>query len=136
LSAGSPPPVALNTDPAKRAAVEASVKVSHLFLDEDRQHPGRWRVNMDHLAFGVATPVGLAFDVVLRSGGREWPAGAMSAAPGDRVFRVTGRSLPPDFTAERVDVLFRPSVEAAEQRVDLEEIWCREVERKDVRVIR
>ncbi|MBN1513574.1 MAG: hypothetical protein JXB13_16280 [Phycisphaerae bacterium] len=68
-------------------------------------------------------PMDLAFDVVLRSGLREWKQGTVSIVAGGNTHWSTSSENVPDADVMKVDVIFVPSEEVARQTVDLTNIW-------------
>ena len=91
-------------------------------------------------------PMGAAFEIFVRVGEREWSVGMLAAEQGERerrhtALRRTGGAVAnpfiSDFPADAmiVDVVLRPSVEAAE-RAGVLKIWDGEIVFKDVPMAR
>lgn len=74
-----------------------------------------------------ALPVDAAFDVLLRSGGKEFPAGHVSFRKGQEgvVWNMV-QNLPPDWPAQ-ADVIFRSSEAVARDTPDMTLIWKGEI---------
>lgn len=129
------PTVKLIRDPAHRGAVEAALEVETVRVD-------KWDPKYEHLNLTVnakGVPVGVGYQVVLRGGGgREWNAGRFACPAGTNAHsyglgeRVKG--FPVDL--DTVDVVFKPSVEAAANTTNTFEIWDGEVVLKGVKVER
>jgi hypothetical protein len=81
-------------------------------------------------------PLGVAYDVVLRAGQKEWPAGRVSAAAGTWAPRITDTHMLQGFDAGKVDVVLRPNPEAAEGTLDVLRVWNHEIVTRDVLVAR
>ena len=81
-------------------------------------------------------PVGVAYDVVLRAGEKEWAAGPVSAPAGSYAQRATRPEFFSGFDAEKVDVVLRPNPDAAESTLDVLRIWNHEIVKQDVPVTR
>lgn len=77
-------------------------------------------------------PMDLAFDVVLRSGSREWKQGTVSIVSGGNTHWSTSSEDVPDADVTKVDVVFVPSEEVARQTVGLTNIWGETVVIPDV----
>jgi hypothetical protein len=138
LPPAAPRAVKLNTDPALRERVEKSLTVSRLGVG-----PGPARASSrgegSQLFLHVRAanpPVGMSFRAILRSGHREWEIGLLRFPPGDTTGRVTAAdfTLLEDFDAARVDLVLKPSAEAATETAGLMEIWGGEVVIKNVAV--
>jgi hypothetical protein len=80
-----------------------------------------------------SAPMPVAFEIVLRSGGKEWKAGEVAAAPspGQQWFAISAQAAE---LGDTCDVVLRPSRLAAEKTLDLTEIWYGEVVLKNVPV--
>lgn len=120
-------------------------------VDDDNEH--RWRLTWDltALADGPPLPVALAYDVIFRDeSGREFRVGEgkvlwmPSLLEPSRLVVEAGKipshrinrrgDLPPNFEAETVDVILRPSPEAAEATIDITRILDGEIVIPNVRV--
>ncbi|MFI5378053.1 MAG: hypothetical protein ACHRHE_01990 [Tepidisphaerales bacterium] len=74
-------------------------------------------------------PVDLAFEVVLRSGQREWPVGQFTVSShGKPAVVMPALSVTwPSLNVQRVDIVLRPSAAAAASTVDMTEYWNGEI---------
>ncbi|MCY2953127.1 MAG: hypothetical protein NTU53_14280 [Planctomycetota bacterium] len=105
-------------DAGLREAVEKALKAT-------RQDPANSRyvsLNID----AREPPVGLAFDVFVRQGEKEWKVGSVAFAAKKAAGWSVGGSAA-EVTAEAFDVVLRPSVAAAEGHVEQDELWDGEV---------
>ncbi|MGA2500566.1 MAG: hypothetical protein ABSH20_22730, partial [Tepidisphaeraceae bacterium] len=80
-----------------------------------------------------SVPMPVAFEIVLRSGQKEWKAGEL-AAPVSSTQQWFGISAKAGEIGETCDVVLRPSRAAAEKTLDLTEIWDGEMVVKNVAV--
>jgi hypothetical protein len=117
-------------DPAHRPAVEQALKVESIQANPDPN--GYLRMNI--VVRGI--PVPLAYQVILRAGGREWPRVTTLAVPAGTNTTYGKGGEVKDFDADRVDVVLRPDPEVAADTVDLREYWNGEIVIKDVPVER
>jgi hypothetical protein len=90
------------------------------------------RFNREFFDVQCSAPINLAYDVFARSGSREYRLGTMLYRGKSNTSDMTQYSLPPDLKGDRADVIFRPSLDAAETTVDIQQIWDGEVVIKDV----
>src|SRR5439155_1857493 len=74
-------------------------------------------------------PADLAFDVYVRTNGRDWRIGSVSFAAGERDHSFIADTVAQMswLSAERVDVVLRPSLDVAVRTVDRSVIWGEEV---------
>jgi len=122
------PTVTLTTAPEHREGVRDSLK--NIELTRRKQADGTpYLEGMFRLS---QPPVDLAFDVVLRSGSREWEQGTVSIVAGGNTNYSTHGEDVPDADATMVDVIFVPSEEVARRSVDLTNIWGETVVIPDV----
>jgi ribosomal protein L37E len=115
-------PLRLRTDPALRQAVTDAVSAAgtRVTLGADGR-PDRLDVTVPLSV--RPSPVGFAWDVSLRADGREYPVGIAYFRPNVAGLMAAEGVLPPAFTADRADVVLRPSRSAASMKIDLAEIW-------------
>jgi hypothetical protein len=113
------------TDETLRAAVDASLLIMELSVD-----PG------GHVTPHVpcnGAPVDLSFDVLVRSGAREWLAGYLTCRAGGssgvKCTEPVPLGLNPPAT---VDLIFRPSPVPGSRTMDIFSYWNGEIVRKDV----
>jgi ribosomal protein L37E len=127
LAARDAETVELLRDAASQALVEKKVRVD---LVEHRKAGVQVSLAVDGLPFD------LAYDVVLRAGGREWKVGqgtmdANSGGGSGAFGRVGG-----EFTLRSVDVVLRGSADAARTTPHMTKVWGGEVVFRDVPVRR
>jgi len=79
-------------------------------------------------------PVGVAYDVILRAGEKEWPVGRVSAPAGVYAGGWPESQVLKGFDAEKVDVVLRPNPSAAEGTLDVLRVWNHEMVKRDVPV--
>jgi hypothetical protein len=80
-------------------------------------------------------PVGVAYDVILRSGESEWPAGTVCAPQGVYAQRGSHASLR-GAPGGRMDIVLRPNPSAAIESVDVLRVWNQELVLPNVLVTR
>jgi hypothetical protein len=124
------PTVRLVPDESLRAAMTASMSAERLSAS-----PSGGQVSIGGQIHFKGLPTSAAFEVIWReraddgSPGREWPictvTGRRSSANSDAIMGLSGQLS--GFTANRVDVILRPSIAAAARTIDLREIWDGEV---------
>lgn len=99
------------------------------------------------LTFTIAKPaVPLVFDVVLRSGDREWPMGSFSSGTlcsrdqnqfnfgaADDLQRAVGAQLT-DFNEDKVDIVLRPNADLARHTLDITSLYDGEIVFPDAQV--
>ena len=113
------------------AAIRNTIKPYTLWLSE----PGK-EMRLDLTLSVAPRPVGVAADVFVRTGGREYKIGTLHVAAGDHTDQGrlrewhAGEERPAPFTS--CDVILRSSDEVARESVDLFEIWAGELVYKDV----
>lgn len=83
-------------------------------------------------------PADLAFRVLVRSGGREWPITSIAAPAGDDWHQVQSSALAPDFptSVTSVDVVLRSDLDVARKTATLKRVWKGEIVISDVAVSR
>ena len=128
LIPASQPSVALVVDPKLRAAVRASILTRQTWL-ERFSDPGLAKKRAI-LSFESYPPIDCAFDVILRSGGREWKAGEITATNG-----IAGKSELVDVPRDHVDVILRPNAALAAESTTMSRIWGEEVAIPNVKVV-
>jgi hypothetical protein len=79
-------------------------------------------------------PVDLAFDVIWVAGGEEFPAGRAMMTAGKKSHGYGIGGPIEGFTARSVDVILRPSVDAAVQSPEISRIWNGEIRIEGVAV--
>ena len=142
--------VTLAVDPALRAAVQTSVRPAEVTRGRQTlrgvllSHNPAVGLDPSWAIEFLRPPVGMAFEVLLRepgANGREFRLGEVASAAGRHVHHHA--STPPEdakaleaWTADRGDLVLRPSPEAARKRHDLLTIWGEEVVIPDVPVVR
>lgn len=111
--------------------MKASVSIQRLAVTESEGSPR----NANCTLLFSSPPASLAFEVLLRAGGREWSIGhvAMKAGGGGHSFALGGQIA--GLEAKSVDVVFRASAAAAERTVDLYEIWDGEIVLEGVELV-
>lgn len=124
------PTASMQTDPVLRSAVEQALRVQ--FLEYGMQSNLQY---MDAEFEIDKPPIGIAFDIILQADGQEWSIGSISQPKDGKTTYHTGREVE-DFDVDKVDVILRPSLEAATRTVDVFEIWGEDVVYKDVPVTR
>jgi len=109
-------------DESLRPAMAAAITAESL-----ERHAG----DPDHASLTLrvnSPPVDVGFDVALRQGDREWPAGTLAwAAKRGSLQSGTGARTPGLRGGEPVDVVLRPSVRAAAGTTDVFAIWDHEL---------
>ena len=129
LVAADAPTVKAVEDPSARAAVEKSIGVRQISVN--RSSPQHANLMIDVRS----PPVALAYRVILRAGGREWPVGSIYVSANSNSSWGTGgpvTGLDPNV----VDVVLRPDRRTALDTVDMHEYWTGEVVIKNVPVTR
>ena len=114
-------------DPTQQAAVNAAVSPAYFtYAHGSRQLNGM--INF------TSPPVNLAFEVFARYGGKEYPLGQVScrAGPGMDGYGVFG--VMPAPPANAIEVILRPSRQAAAGTSGLYSYWNKEIVFKNVRV--
>ncbi len=111
--------IQLEPDTAKAALVEGSLGMPpvRVWGWDDRVA----------LAFRIdRPPVDLAFDIIVRADGIEWSIGSLTVKHGGWFSARTQRELT-GFYAKKLDVILRPSPDAALYTIDMERIWGQEI---------
>ncbi|HEX2973947.1 MAG TPA: hypothetical protein VHP11_16565 [Tepidisphaeraceae bacterium] len=132
------PTVKLNTDPSLRQAVFNSLSASIHSYD----NPPKVAVSLQ----SASPPTGLAFDVYLRADQTTWKTASIvfiATKGGSHIPREVSpapNETPPEDVPlaelQTLDLILRPSIEAAENTVDLMEIWGEEIVLKDLPILR
>ncbi len=150
------PPVKLISGAQFRPLVQAAMNRASCFVNGDEVA----------ISLGIGpewcqVPAGLAHRLFLRSEDQEWELGscrypqgvsctwqASSSAPGGGWLRLRdspqavewyyagAHGTAKDFTADRADIILRPSPELAAQTIDIDSMWNEEIILKDVPVTR
>lgn len=125
--------IKLKKDESQRPAVERAISIETLRLRDWTNRDSRYldvNLNVKNL------PVSIAFDIIARLGDHEWKVGRVatpaSAQQHDRGFGTGGEVK--GFTGDRVDIILRPSTEAAAATTDTFEVWDGVIEFKNVKV--
>ena len=137
------PTSAAVADPTMAESVKRGLKLERPFMwvNDRPERVIPLRVNGDHarLFFTLrrdgpaAWPLGVSWQVSLAAGGSEHVVGTLAWPPGDsEVGRAFGVDLPADWDLDwrvhdAVDVILRPSAEAAEETVEPFDYWDAEV---------
>lgn len=112
-------------DESLRPAVRAAIRADPLSV----RPGGDGKVFLSSLLVFTNPPVDLAFRVVLRSGGREWPGGTVVVKSGFSGQHAVGFGAEVDdsFDARSMDVILRPSLNAATGTTDIFDVWDGEI---------
>jgi len=125
--------VKLVHDPSMRPAMEKGITCRELQF-------GRWGQNQLNVSISVdKIPAGVGYDVYAKIAGKDQKVGSF-ARPGKNGPNVSGgfsfgNQVPP-FDGTKLDVILKPSVDAALGTTDTFEIWDEPIVIKDVPVIR
>jgi hypothetical protein len=123
-------PIKRITDPTVSAKVRSAISVKQVTVT-----PGQFpRATLD--VDIRPSPAPLAFEVLLASGGEQFPVGTIHLAKGAQTQWKLSGDWPKDLepAGGKVDVIFRPSEKVARETIDLLEMWGEEVVIKDVPV--
>ena len=114
--------------PEYAAALKAAIAPAGLY--HARLGPGTFngRIDIGRL------PVNVAFDVIVRAGGREYPAGTLARKAGAPPYNTpfTGAAPPERPPTGKADLVLRSSAAAARDTVDVTEFWRGELLYKDM----
>jgi hypothetical protein len=134
LHPANEPTAHFNNDPTLRAGVEKALTVS--FAEYGQTWNSKY-LNLTIMVGGV--PVGIGYDVYARfggAGGREQKIGSFACPKGTNNHGWScGGDVNP-FDDARIDIVLKPSLEAAIASIDTFEVWNGEVVIKDVVVKR
>lgn len=111
------PSVKLVSEASYRAGVERSFDVSLL---------GFGRLGKDWLDATVESrppPVGVSYEVFARCAGREWPVGRLARPRGGPRKWFDLKAYTPGLDLKQVELVFRPSPDAARATTDVDEAW-------------
>ena len=113
--------VTLIDDPAAADAIRGKLRVDQVRAG-NRFDALSMSVHLDRMPYNVA------FDVIARYDGKEYPVGRVYALAGEsRGFGPHARDFPPGENAKSIDVIFRSSEKAAKDTTDIYQIWKGEV---------
>lgn len=90
------------------------------------------RNNLSVMVDGAALPVDVAFDVLIRFDGKEYPASSVHFLAGSPGGYGTSADHFPTNAPVKVDVIFRSSERVARETVDMSRIWKGEITVPDV----
>lgn len=116
------PLVRLVPDESLHAVMERAIAIDRLFV----QGGGGTHSSYD-ISFKLTNlPANIAMQMSWRAGDREWPVGKITVKAGYNGGHSTG-GMTERFDADHVDVILRPSLDAAKATIDLTEIWDGEI---------
>lgn len=121
--------VTLIDAPERADAVRAAVKIRDGAYERSREGEVEFMIDV------TASPVTLAHDVIVRAGGREVKMGTITCRAGTGTSTNVNGKLP-DLRGDRVDIVLRPSLDAAHATTELVELWDGEVVIPNVKVAR
>jgi hypothetical protein len=128
--------VTINRDPSLRPAMEKAISV------RDASYGQSWNPKSLNVTVSIAAPIpaGIGYDVYTTIGGKEYKIGSFArpARNGPNVsqgFGFGGHDIPP-FDDSTIDLVLKPSVDAAIGTSDTFEIWDGQIIVKDVPVKR
>ena len=123
------PTVTVIKDPSHRAAIEKALKISY------GPKLGEWQKGYLSCTIGVdGPPVGIGYEVFARWGGQEKKLGRFAAPAGKRNHGYGTGTEVGELTAEKIDLILRPSIDAAISTTDVFEIWDGEIVIRDLPV--
>ena len=129
LTAADQPTVASVIDPSLRAAVRASI------LPQNKPTIYRFKQGDEtraFLEFDHYPPIDCMFDVFLRSGSREWKAGRLQYCAAEGLVHL---AMLTGVDGDRVDLILRPTAQAAAETLGITRIWGEEVVIPNVKVV-
>ncbi|HEY7119118.1 MAG TPA: hypothetical protein VH475_21185, partial [Tepidisphaeraceae bacterium] len=132
LAPGTGETVSWIEDAALKERVRRAIEVEWIWADKTPQAPLSASIRVEN------PPVSVAFNVIARYGGKEYPMGPVYARAHDQsvIFGPTCRDFPSSPDIGKVDVVFRASKEVAKETVDLFQLWRGEIVFRDVEVRR
>jgi serine/threonine protein kinase len=126
--------VNINTDPLMKDDVDRSITIKRIetSLDENTATDNKYYCNI--ILNIEPRPIDIAFEIILKDGDNEYTSGSVTT-PADSDNGLNSVAyIAADLSGKRIDVIFRPAPDIAEDTVDLFEIWGEEIVIKDVLV--
>jgi hypothetical protein len=132
--------IELFTDPIAAADVQARLHITNnqIIIRSSRKTPAKKTTDIDvSITIDVNAPnAPFAYRIIVLSNGKEWPLDTTFAYDQTTYHQGYTTTWPPDLTADRVDLIFRPDPDAARNTIDIYRILDYEFVIKDVQVVR
>lgn len=125
LTPADEPTVKVISDPSLRVAVERAVKVKRIGVERGHLYT----------EYSVGGPVGLSYEILMRSGGEEVKIGGFTWQPRSLVVGHGSYAILKDPPPPTADIIFRPNYQYPLKTIDIFEIWDGEIVYKDVPII-
>ena len=126
--------VNINTDPSMKPEVDRSITIKRIKtgLAVNPKTDNKYYSNV--ILDIKPRPIDIAFEIILKDGDNEYTSGSVTSTSDDKHGLNSVAYIPTDLSGKRIDVIFRPAPEIAEDTVDLFEIWGEEIVFKNVLV--
>ena len=126
--------VNINTDPSMKADVDRSITIKRIKTGPAVNPKTDNKYYSNVMLDITPRPIDIAFEIILKDGDNEYTSGSVTSTSDDKDGLNSMAYIPADLSGKRIDVIFRPAPEIAEDTVDLFEIWGEEIVFKNVMV--
>jgi serine/threonine-protein kinase len=126
--------VNINTDPSMKADVDRSITIKRIKTGPAVNPKTDNKYYSNVMLDITPRPIDIAFEIILKDGDNEYTSGSVTSTSDDKDGLNSMAYIPSDLSGKRIDVIFRPAPEIAEDTVDLFEIWGEEIVFKNVLV--
>ena len=126
--------VTVNVDPTMKDEVDSAFKLTHLKVEPMSAPYTDKKYHASVMLDIGKRPIDTAFDIVLKDGEKEYKVGSVETKADSETHFSSGADCLVDLSGKEVDLILRPSPQAAEDSIDLFEIWGEEIVFKDVLV--
>ena len=126
--------VNINTDPSMKPDVDRSITIKRIKTGPAVNPKTDNKYYSNVILDITPRPIDIAFEIILKDGDNEYTSGSVTSTSDDKHGLNSMAYIPADLSGKRIDVIFRPAPEIAEDTVDLFEIWGEEIVFKNVLV--
>ena len=126
--------VNINTDPSMKVDVDRSITIKRIKTGPAVNPKTDNKYYSNVMLDITPRPIDIAFEIILKDGDNEYTSGSVTSTSDDKDGLNSMAYIPADLSGKRIDVIFRPAPDIAEDTVDLFEIWGEEIVFKNVLV--
>ena len=126
--------VNINTDPSMKPDVDRSITIKRIKTGPAVNPKTDNKYYSNVILDITPRPIDIAFEIILKDGDNEYTSGSVTSTSDDKDGLNSMAYIPADLSGKRIDVIFRPAPDIAEDTVDLFEIWGEEIVFKNVLV--
>lgn len=126
--------VNINTDPSMKVDVDRSITIKRIKTGPAVNPKTENKYYSNVILDITPRPIDIAFTLILKDGDNEYTSGSVTSTADGNERLNSMAYIPADLNGKRIDLIFRPAPDIAENTVNLFEIWGEEIVFKDVMV--